>query len=157
MSPTCHDDTTFFDISRRQAKCRHATDMVPLSRAPKIVSPGARDGNFGARILLRSPLTHKIPKNDTSTTPTMAGSLRIAAPTTPNPTNTLTNAFATAGGVDGVDSVVIGVKITAGAAHKCTNDGSEGHFTSVGMDRGIRGPQKQHTKTQQSIGKRAGV
>ena len=41
------------------------------------------------------------PTNDTSTTPTMAGSLQIAAPTTPNPTNTLTNAFATAGGAGG--------------------------------------------------------
>eukprot|EP00956_Cyclotella_meneghiniana_P030714 scaffold78169_cov50-Cyclotella_meneghiniana.AAC.4 len=86
----------------------------------------------------------------------MAGSLQIADPTIPNPTNTLTNAFATAGGVGGVDSAVIAVKIIAGAAHKCTNDGSEGHFTSVEKDRGQRCPQKQHTKKQQSIGKRAG-
>ena len=118
MSPTCHDDTTFFDISRRQAKCRHATDMVPMSRAPKIMSPGARDGNFGARILLRSPLTHKIPTNDTSTTPTMAGSLQIAAQTLPNPTTTITNVSATDVGGGGVDSVATAVAITAKAAHK---------------------------------------
>eukprot|EP00956_Cyclotella_meneghiniana_P033032 scaffold92818_cov60-Cyclotella_meneghiniana.AAC.2 len=58
------------------------------------------------------------PTNDTSITPTIAGSLQIAAPTTPNPTNTLTNTCATGGGVGGVDSAATAVKITAKAAHK---------------------------------------
>eukprot|EP00956_Cyclotella_meneghiniana_P006133 scaffold8000_cov61-Cyclotella_meneghiniana.AAC.3 len=87
----------------------------------------------------------------------MADSLQIAAQTLPNPTNTLTNEdFATAGGAGSGDSAAVAVTIIAEAAHKCTNDGSEGHFTSVGKDRGQRCPQKQHAKTQQSIGKRAG-
>eukprot|EP00956_Cyclotella_meneghiniana_P006851 scaffold9215_cov44-Cyclotella_meneghiniana.AAC.1 len=77
----------------------------------------------------------------------MAGSLQVAAPTTPNPTNTLTNTCATSGGVGGVDSAAAAVKITAKAAHKWTDDASEGHFTSVGKDRGQRGhtnPHKSH-------------
>eukprot|EP00956_Cyclotella_meneghiniana_P040214 scaffold189568_cov36-Cyclotella_meneghiniana.AAC.1 len=71
----------------------------------------------------------------------MAGSLRIAAPTTPNPTNTLTNTFATAGGAGGVNSAAVAVTITAEAAEHRTNDDTRGHFTSVGKDRGQRGPQ----------------
>eukprot|EP00956_Cyclotella_meneghiniana_P023114 scaffold44527_cov31-Cyclotella_meneghiniana.AAC.1 len=46
------------------------------------------------------------------------------------------------GSVGGVDSAAAAVKITAEAAYKCTNKGSEGHFTSVGKDRGQRSPQK---------------
>ena len=61
----------------------------------------------------------------------MAGSLQIAVQPTPNPTNTLTNAFATAGGVVSVDSDAIAVTITTEAAHKWT-DGLTGWFiTSV--------------------------
>ena len=58
------------------------------------------------------------PTIDTSTTSTMAGSLQIAAQTTPNPTNTLTNVSATGGGVGGIDSAATAVTITAEAAHK---------------------------------------
>eukprot|EP00956_Cyclotella_meneghiniana_P012314 scaffold17507_cov37-Cyclotella_meneghiniana.AAC.1 len=64
----------------------------------------------------------------------MAGSLQIAAPTTPNSTNTITNVYATGGGVGGIYSAVVAVTITAEAAHECTDDGSDGHFTSVGKD-----------------------
>eukprot|EP00956_Cyclotella_meneghiniana_P017924 scaffold29529_cov36-Cyclotella_meneghiniana.AAC.1 len=72
----------------------------------------------------------------------MASSLQIAAQTLPNPTTTITNVYATGGGGGGVDSSATAVKITAEAAYKCTNEGSEGHFTSVGKDRGRRSPQK---------------
>jgi len=39
----------------------------------------------------------------------MAGSLQIAAPTIPNPTNTITNVYATGGGVGGIDSAATAV------------------------------------------------
>eukprot|EP00956_Cyclotella_meneghiniana_P012248 scaffold17413_cov55-Cyclotella_meneghiniana.AAC.11 len=96
------------------------------------------------------------PTNDTSTTPTMAGSLQIADPTTPNPTNTITNVSATGGGVGGINSATTAFKITAEAVDKCTNDGTEWFFTSVGKDRGRRGTQNTQENTQQSIGMRAG-
>ena len=51
---------------------------------------GAEVDFFSAQ---RSFLAIFSPTNDTSTTPTMAGSLQIAAPTTPNPTNNLANAL----------------------------------------------------------------
>ena len=41
-----------------------------------------------------------------------------SGPKTPNPTNTLTNDFATGGGVGGADSAATAVTITAKAAHK---------------------------------------
>ena len=46
----------------------------------------------------------------------MVDSLQIAAPTTPNPTNSLTNVSTTGGGVSGIDSAAIAVTITAEAA-----------------------------------------
>eukprot|EP00956_Cyclotella_meneghiniana_P007558 scaffold10202_cov38-Cyclotella_meneghiniana.AAC.2 len=75
----------------------------------------------------------------------MAGSLQIADPTTPNPTNTLTNAFATGGGVRGVDSAATAVKITAKAEDKCPADLQEWFFTYGRNDRGWRG-HTNHTK-----------
>eukprot|EP00956_Cyclotella_meneghiniana_P037376 scaffold137612_cov23-Cyclotella_meneghiniana.AAC.1 len=57
----------------------------------------------------------------------LAGSLQIVAPTTPNSSNTITNVYATGGGVGGIDSAVVAVTITAEAAR-------DGHFTSVGKD-----------------------
>eukprot|EP00956_Cyclotella_meneghiniana_P040897 scaffold208654_cov73-Cyclotella_meneghiniana.AAC.1 len=87
----------------------------------------------------------------------MAGSLRIAAPTTPNPTNTLTNVYATGGGVGGIDSAATAVTISAEAIDKCTNNVTKTHFTSVGKERGQRGPHQPTQTTQQSIGMRAGV
>ena len=87
----------------------------------------------------------------------MAGSLQIAAPTIPNPTNTITNVYATGGGVGGIDSAATAVTITAEAIDKCKNDGSRVHFASVGKDRGQRGPHQPTQTTQQSIGMRAGV
>ena len=62
----------------------------------------------------------------------MAGSLQIAAPTIPNPTNTITNVYATGGGVSGIDSAATTVTITAEAIDKCTNDVKKTHFTSAG-------------------------
>ena len=97
------------------------------------------------------------PTNDTSTTSTMAGSLQIAAPTIPNPTNTITNVYATGGGVGGIDSAATTVTITAEAIDKCTNDVKKTHFTSVGKDRGHKRPHQPTQTTQQSIGMRAGV
>eukprot|EP00956_Cyclotella_meneghiniana_P007536 scaffold10181_cov66-Cyclotella_meneghiniana.AAC.3 len=87
----------------------------------------------------------------------MAGSLRIAAPTTPNPTNTLTDAFVTGGGVVGADQATICSKITAETAHKWANDGTEGYFTSAGKDRGQRA-ERPTTTTQNhtSINREAG-
>ena len=69
----------------------------------------------------------------------MAGSLQIAAPTTPNPTNTITNTFATGGGADGIDSAATAVIVTAEAAHnhKWANDSLGGHFIS-GQNNGAR-------------------
>eukprot|EP00956_Cyclotella_meneghiniana_P021566 scaffold39436_cov40-Cyclotella_meneghiniana.AAC.1 len=89
----------------------------------------------------------------------MAVSLQIAASTTPNPTNTITNVYATGGGVGGIDSAATAVTITAKAIDKCKNknDVMKTHFTSVGEDRGQRGPQKYTQTTQQSIGMRAGT
>eukprot|EP00956_Cyclotella_meneghiniana_P000277 scaffold328_cov35-Cyclotella_meneghiniana.AAC.1 len=82
----------------------------------------------------------------------MVGSLQIAAPTTPNPTNSLTNVSTTEGSVSGIDSAAIAVTITAEAAEHQTNDDAMRHFTSVGKDRGQQFPQKPHKTTQQSIG-----
>ena len=48
----------------------------------------------------------------------MADSLQTAAPNTPNLTNTITNAFATARGAGSGDSAATAVKITAKAEHK---------------------------------------
>eukprot|EP00956_Cyclotella_meneghiniana_P015716 scaffold24382_cov30-Cyclotella_meneghiniana.AAC.1 len=53
----------------------------------------------------------------------MAGSLLIAVQTLPNPTNTITNAKATGGGVGRGDSAAVAVTIAAEAAHKWTDDG----------------------------------
>eukprot|EP00956_Cyclotella_meneghiniana_P004057 scaffold4911_cov47-Cyclotella_meneghiniana.AAC.15 len=51
----------------------------------------------------------------------MVGSLQIAAPTTPNPTNSLANVSTTDGSVSGIDSAAIAVTITAEAAeHRTT-------------------------------------
>eukprot|EP00956_Cyclotella_meneghiniana_P025381 scaffold52785_cov48-Cyclotella_meneghiniana.AAC.10 len=86
----------------------------------------------------------------------MAGSLQIAAQTLPNTTNTITNVSTTGGGVGGIDSGATAFKITAEAVYKCTNDVTEWFFTSIGKDRGRRGPQNTHENTQQSIGKQAG-
>ena len=72
----------------------------------------ARDENHA------HPSHTKHDTNEPSTTPTMANSLQIAAPTTSNLTNTLTNAFATDGGADSDDSAATAVKITAKAEHR---------------------------------------
>eukprot|EP00956_Cyclotella_meneghiniana_P036508 scaffold126506_cov50-Cyclotella_meneghiniana.AAC.1 len=79
------------------------------------------------------------PTIDTSTTLTMAGSLQIAAQTTPNPTNTITNASATGGGVGGIDSATTGLTTTAEAEHKRADDATEWFLTSGRKDRGRRG------------------
>ena len=66
----------------------------------------------------RSSLAIFTPEIVTSTTPTMAGSLEIAAQSPPNPTNTLTNVSATGGGVVCGDSAAICTTNTAEAVHK---------------------------------------
>ena len=104
-----------------------------------------RRGIFVSEIFfLRSFLAIFHPKFETSTTPTMAGSLQSAAQSPPNPTNTITNVTATGGGVGGVDSDAITVAITAEAADKWTDDGSDRLFTSEPKARAKRGPKKQH-------------
>eukprot|EP00956_Cyclotella_meneghiniana_P036757 scaffold130097_cov50-Cyclotella_meneghiniana.AAC.5 len=92
-------------------------------------------------------------------TPAMTGSLQIAVQPPPYPTNTIMNAFATGGGVVGADSVTIFSKITAEAAHKRTDDGTEGYFTSGRKDRAKRGHTRHKPSqiTQQSIGMRTGI
>ena len=66
----------------------------------------------------------------------MAGSLQIAAQTTPNPTNTLTNVSAMGGGVGGVDSATTCSAITAEAEHKCPADLQEWFLTCRRKDEG---------------------
>ena len=105
----------------------------------------------------RSFLAIFTPKFETSTTPTMAGSLQTAAQPPPNPTNTITNASATGGGVVVGDSAAIAVTITAEASHKWTGDRTDGtnHLWTEGQ-----GPERPHQttqSTQQSIGMRVGV
>ena len=48
----------------------------------------------------------------------MAGSLQIAAQTLPNPTNTITNVYATGSFVRGIDSAAIIGNTTAEIVHK---------------------------------------
>ena len=77
----------------------------------------------------------------------MAGSLQIAAKpnqTTPNPSNTITNASATGGGVVSGDSAAVAVTITAKAEHKCPADLQDWFFTSGRNDRGWRGHTNPH-------------
>eukprot|EP00956_Cyclotella_meneghiniana_P006392 scaffold8377_cov75-Cyclotella_meneghiniana.AAC.1 len=85
-------------------------------------SPVVLSKGIGAEVDLfqtqRSFLAIFSPTNDTSTTPTMAGSLQTVDQTLPNSTNTLTNTSATGGGGGGVDSAATAVKITVEAAHK---------------------------------------
>eukprot|EP00956_Cyclotella_meneghiniana_P036995 scaffold133571_cov33-Cyclotella_meneghiniana.AAC.1 len=89
-----------------------------------------------------------------STTSTMAGSLQIAAQTIPNPTNTITNVYATGGGVGSINSAASAVKITAKAIHKCTNDVTGWVFTSARMDRDQIGHNNTHEDT--TINRNAG-
>eukprot|EP00956_Cyclotella_meneghiniana_P023958 scaffold47564_cov54-Cyclotella_meneghiniana.AAC.1 len=77
----------------------------PLASSPNALdSPVVVLNTIGAEVDFIQLNALLAPTNDTSTTPTMAGSLQIAAPTIPNPTDTITNVYATGGGVGGTDS-----------------------------------------------------
>lgn len=150
------DDMTGLRLDYIILECYMRADKFSLMSCSKCTGfPGAggisEKDLCGVGFLCVCPLIsrHFLPKNRDLITPTMSSSHQIAAQSPPNPTNTTRNAYATGGGVGGINL----------QTPHCTDDVKGQLFTSgpKAMAREATSNNKNTQTTQQSIWMQVGM